>query len=197
MNIQQRRLFFQARKSGGSSLTKPNWGRIIRFAYCEVILATLTALLFFLFGCASLTPDRVAVLAAIAGQAAQVGAADWLVKHPEHRALFAAALAELTALARAGITTNSTNEMAVASALERLSQLPTATLSGPEGAVYMRMADLVVWDGRKMVVLQGAATVPVLKAIRVGLWQAMAPMPPAPVPVPLTETDGIKKERVR
>lgn len=196
MKLKQRRLFFQAKTSGASGLTSTiNRGRIIRLLSCEGLLATLTALLF--FGCASLTQDRVTVLAAIAGQAAQVGAQEWLAKHPEHRALFTAALAELTALAGAGITTTSTNEMAVASALERLSQLPTATLSGPDGAVYMRMADLAVWDGRKIVVLQGAATVPVLKAIRVGLKRAMAPLPPAPEPVPLTGAGGIKGERVR
>lgn len=196
MKLKQRRLFFQAKTSGASGLTSTiNRGRIIRLLSCEGLLATLTALLF--FGCASLTQDRVTVLAAIAGQAAQVGAQEWLAKHPEHRALFTAALAELTALAGAGITTNSTNGMAVASALERLSTLPTATLAGPDGAVYIRREDIVVWDGRKMVEVQGAATVPVIKAIRVGLRRAMVPLPPVPEPVASKDTGGIKGERVR
>lgn len=191
MNTQQRRPFFQAGKIGDNGLTTISRGRIIRFLSCERILATLTALLF--LGCASLTPNRVAVLAAIAQHAAYIGASDWLAKHPEHQGLFTAVIAELTALAGAGITTNPTNETAGAAALERLSKLPTGTLAGPEGAVYIRREDLVVWDGRKMVEIQGAATVPVIKAIRVGLRQAIAPLPPAPEPVPMVGTNRVRR----
>lgn len=193
MNTQQRRLFFQARKSGGlSCINCINLSREGRFASCEVILAIFAALLFFLFGCASLTQDRVAVLSAIAGQAAQVGAQDWLARHPDQKPIFDSIIIGIAALVKGGVT----NQMAY---VELLNALPTATLAGTAGELYITEERLVIWDAelKKAVAVGGAAERPVLRATISGLRRALAPLPPAPVPVPLTGTDGIKGERVR
>lgn len=186
MNTQQRRPFFQARQPGGSSLTTINWGRITRVLSCERILAILTALLF--LGCASLAPNRVAVLAAIAQHAAYIGASDWLAKHPEHKAGFDAVIFALTALAR----NNNTNETAF---VELISSLPTSTLAGPEGELYVTEADLVIWDSalKKAVEVKGPAVQPVMKATLSGLKRAVAPLPPVPEPVPLVGTNRVRR----
>jgi hypothetical protein len=127
-----------------------------------------------LMGCTSLTPERVSLLAAIAGQAAQIGAANWLIKHPDQRPAFDAVILALTALVQGGVT----DQRAY---VEVLNSLPTATLAGPEGAVYVTDA-LVVYDfdSDQPTRIKGAAEVPVRKAVIAGLKRGMAPKPPLP-----------------
>jgi hypothetical protein len=139
-------------------------------------VATLTALLF--FGCASLTPDRVNLLAQIAGQAAQIGAQQWLVKHPEQRQLFNDVIAAITVLVQQGVT----NQHAY---VEQLQRLPVTTLAGPEGAVVIKPEHLVIRDtvAKKDTILTEPATMPVLRSTVVGLRKGTAPLPPVPVVV--------------
>lgn len=145
-------------------------------------------LLVFLLGCTTLTPDRIQVLAMIAGQAAQVGAQEWLVKHPEHRAAFNLVMVAINNFVRSGET-----NMAKYTAL--LESLPTSTLRGEAGEVYIAgepaenelgpkaAAHLVIWDNelKKAVKVTGELERPVQRAIRDGLRRACAPQPP-PLP---------------
>lgn len=175
MKIKQRRLFFQAAKSTDSQNRS---SRIPRTAFrlCGRIVAIFAALLF--FGCASLTPDRVALLAQIAGQAAQIGAQNWLAKHPDQKQLFNDVIAAITALVQAGIT----NQQAY---VEQLHRLPTTTLAGPEGSVVVKTDHLVITDkvADKATVLTEPATMPVVKATLSGLRKGCTPLPPVPVVV--------------
>jgi hypothetical protein len=175
MKIKQRRLFFMRAAKALEALHLHGWIAVI-------LSATL------LFGCTSLTPERVNVLAAIAGQAAAMGAEEWLLKHPQHRAAFDAVIAELVAVHKNG----NTNEQALEDAfVERMSSLPTDTFRGRDGELYLTgerkdggaRGGLVVWDAqlKKSVPVRGEATRPVLKATLVGLKRAMVPKPPAPV----------------
>lgn len=125
--------------------------------------------------CSSLTPERVDILAQIAGQAAQFGTQQWLKDHPDHRDAFALVLAELQRLLKAG----ETNQAQYAT---NLNGLPTATLAGPSGAVYVTEDRLVVWDAelKKAVTVKGAAEQPVIRATVSGLKRAMLPLPPVP-----------------
>lgn len=134
----------------------------------------LCLVLVLLMGCASLTPDRVSVLAAIAGQAAYLGAQDWLRAHPNHRPAFDAVILAISALVKAG----NTNQDAY---VELLSSLPTMTLRGKAGELYISDA-LVVYDNDlgRATRISGAAEQPVERAILLGLKQALAPMPPMP-----------------
>jgi len=134
----------------------------------------LCLLLILLMGCASLTPERINVLAQIAGQAAQLGAQEWLAKHPEHRAAFDAVIVAISALVRNG----NTNILAYT---ELLSSLPTDTLRGVDGELYLSDT-LIVYDKelRKSTRIVGAAEKPVMDAVRVGLRRAVGPVPPMP-----------------
>lgn len=160
-----------------------------------VWIAVLSAAL---LGCSSLslTPERVNVIAGIAGQAAAVGAADWLAKHPGHRDAFQSVINALSAVHKNG---NTNNQALEDSFVEQMSSLPTDSLKGPDGELYVvgepkerkvtnptaerPYGGLVVWDAhlKKAVVVRGAATRPVLKATLIGLKRAMVPQPPAPV----------------
>lgn len=140
-----------------------------------------------LLGCSSLTPERVNVIAGIAGQAAAFGAADWLAKHPEHRQAFMDALAELGAVVK---TDDKGAQSIEDAAVSFLAKLPTGTLRGKDGEVYVTgdtngPASLVVWDPvlKKGVEVEGEAARPVVKQLYMGLRRALSPQPPAPVVV--------------
>lgn len=148
----------------------------------------LSVALVALAGCSSLTPERVNVLAGIAGQATSSGVSDWLAKHPKHRQAFENALIPLQQIQRSG----NTNEQALEDAfVQFLGSLPTDAFSGPDGALYVTGAStnvlrsthggLVVFDKKlnKSVAVHGAATLPVVKATLSGLKRAMLPKPPA------------------
>lgn len=171
--IQQRRPFFQA-VTNENSLQRILKCVVSRFRYCRRIAATFAVLL--LISCTSLTPDRVNLLAAIAGQAAQIGAQEWLAKHPDHRAAFGLVIDELQRLLKAG----ETNQAQYAT---NLNSLPTATLAGPSGELYVTEDRLVVWDAelKKAVAVEGKAEQPVIRATVAGLKRAMLPLPPMPV----------------
>lgn len=142
-----------------------------------------SALLFFT-SCASLTPDRIATLVAIAAQAAQLGAQEWLAAHPEHRAAFQQVIDAINIELKAGNTTR---------AIAMLESLPVTSLSGKDGEIYWTgeprstnteatvAGTLVVWDGYlgKPTRITGSAEGPVVNAVRTGLRRAVAPMPPA------------------
>lgn len=169
--IQQRRPFCQAVES---KLVES--GRRTR-------LAIFAVLLFFLLGCSSLTPERVNLLAQIAGQAAQYGAQQWLAKHPDHRLAFDAIIASIAALVKQG----ETREFKYS---ELLQSLPTDTLVGPEGAVYVTGTSqlstnkeqdrIIVYDKRTKKPYHVGGDIRVQRQIVAGLKRAMLPLPPAP-----------------
>lgn len=206
MNNQQRRFFQTATSancSGSGCVTVPKE----HFRAC-VRVAAIFALLFFT-SCASLTPERISVLAAIAGQAAQLGAQEWLAKHPEHRNAFNLVIDSISAFIRAGETN-------MAKYTELLESLPTSTLRGEAGEIYITgnprdanqvatvlqtnfigaglavvvltnapaasKAHLVIWDKElnKAVRVTGALEQPVQRAVRDGLRRAVGPTPPMP-----------------
>lgn len=151
----------------------------------------LSLLLVLLLGCTSLTPERVNTIAAIAGQAAAVGAGDWLAKHPTHRDAFRLVIGQLSDVLR---TDNKDPQSLENAAVELLSSLPTDALKGKDGELYVTPRStnsiageggLVVWDKalNKSTVVKGQATVPVIKATLSGLKRAMVPKPPPLVPV--------------
>lgn len=169
----------------------------------------LCLLLVFLFGCASLTPERINVLAQIAGQAAQLGAQEWLREHPTHRDAFNLVIAAISAFVRNG-------ETDMAKYTELLESLPSGTLRGEAGELYITgsprdtnqvatvlqtnfisaglsvvvltnapvvsKARLVIWDKElnKAVRVTGALEKPVQRAVRDGLRRAVGPAPPMP-----------------
>lgn len=169
---QQRRPFFQAVNNVNLLQRILEWVES-RFRPCGRIAAILAVLLF--TSCASLTPERVNLLAAIAGQAAMIGAQQWLAKHPEHRLSFEAVIAAIQSLIKAGVT----NQAAYA---ELLNGLPTPTLAGPSGELYVTEDRLVIWDSelRKAVAVEGKAEAPVIRATVAGLKRGLAPLPPMP-----------------
>jgi hypothetical protein len=186
---QQRRSFFLA----AGCLSAMAKATILRAAKAPASLSLATAISAALLftSCASLTPERIDALANIAGLAAQIGAANWLQKHPENRPMFEAAIAAINALIRAGIT----NPDAYA---EQLNKLPTDLLAGPEGDVMVSpvpRAGVLVWDveSKKAVVVKGKSVLPVAKSISRGLRNATSPAPPK-LPTSrrhnLTVTDG-------
>lgn len=143
-------------------------------------LLSLLAATFLFCSCSTLTPDRIAVIAALAGNAAQIGVESWLVRHPEHRASFQAVANAIAAfLAAQGGPPATAKEATVA---ELLSSLPTPTLASREAELYVTGDNLVVWDARanKASTVEGPAVEPVLKAVREGMGRALAPMPPMP-----------------
>lgn len=153
-----------------------------RFHLSRWIAVTLALLL---FGCTTLTPDRIQVLAAIAGQAAQLGAQEWLAAHPTHRDAFNLVIVAINNFVRAG----ETNMVKYAELLE---SLPTASLRGTAGEVYVTgtpkewpdtngIATVVIWDAelKKSIRVEGELEKPVREAIRRGLVRAVTPMPPA------------------
>lgn len=123
-----------------------------------------------LMGCSSLTPERLNVLASIAGQAAFLGAQEWLRAHPDQKPAFDAVIQAITIALRAG----NTNQ-----AVELLASLPTTTLRGDAGELYVSDR-LVVWDNDagKATRITGAGEGAVLVEIRRGLRKAVAPVPP-------------------
>ncbi len=129
-----------------------------------------------LLGCASITPETVNLLAQIAGQAAQIGAQNWLVRHPDQRQLFDDVIAAITVLVRVGIT----NQHAY---VEQLNRLPTTALASDSGAVVVTSTNLVIVDTKrsKATVLKEPATMPVVKATLGGLRKGTGPLPPVPV----------------
>lgn len=138
------------------------------------LTAIFAALLF--FGCASLTQDRVSLLVQIASQAAQIGAQQWLVKHPDQRQLFNDVIAAIAVLVQAG----NTNQLAY---VEQLKRLPTTTLAGPDGAVVIASEHLIIKDAvaNKATIVTEPATMPVVKATLAGLRKGCTPLPPVPV----------------
>lgn len=126
--------------------------------------------------CASLTPERVQVLSAIAQQAAHLGVQEWLRTHPTHRDSFQLVLSTLTALLRAG----ETNQAVYAA---YLNSLPTRTLAGPAGELYVTGDRLVIWDAEleKAVAVEGRAEQPVIRATVAGMTRALGPQPPMPM----------------
>lgn len=166
-------------------------GLLIRYANMlgiKLMKRLLVIPLIVLLGCTSLTPDRVSVLSQIAGQAAALGASEWLAKHPEHRQAFLDAIAALGAV----LKTDRTDSRIEAQSLEDaavsfLAKLPTGTLRGKDGELYVTgdtngPASLVVWDPalKKGVEVKGEATRPVVKEIYMGMRRALAPKPPVP-----------------
>lgn len=178
--IPQRRLFFlRAATSNANRGVGTAWQNCFR--PCGWIAVILTALF---LGCSSLTPERVSVLSQIAGQAAQIGASEWLAKHPEQKPSFDAVIAALIALQKAG----NTNQDAW---VERLSTLPIDAFRGPDGELYVSprskepvpdAARVVVWDKHlnKSTTVRGTATLPVLRSALFGLRRAVGPKPPVP-----------------
>lgn len=170
MNTQQRRPFFikAAYEGRQISLSHPRrWGAVILTA----------ALLFFQPGCASLTPERINLLVAIAGQAAQMGAALWLSEHPTHQDAFNHVITALTPLVKAGDTNKN---------VEILTSLPgnvpgVVTLKGKDGDLYVTDV-LVVYDNEsgKSTRITGEAVKPAMRVILTGLQAAVAPLPPDP-----------------
>lgn len=185
MKIQQcRRLFFKTatsntnRKEVGDCV----WKRCFR--PCGGIAVMLSAALL-VMSCSSLTPERVSVLSQIAGQAAALGAEEWLAKHPEHRQVFSNAVAELGAFLKTDEKNPQTLEDA---AVSFLAKLPTGTLRGKDGELYVTgdtngPASLVVWDPalKKGVEVGGESARPVVKQIYLGMRRALGPKPPVPV----------------
>lgn len=140
--------------------------------------------------CSTLTPDRIAVLAALAGNAAQIGVEEWLRQHPTHRESFAAVARAIAAFLAAQGGSAEERESKV---VELLSSMPTRTLASKEGGLYLtgtpgtnqpQRGELVVWDEtlKKASVIEGAATEPVLKAVRDGMRRALAVKAPMPTP---------------
>lgn len=125
--------------------------------------------------CASLTPERVQVLSAIAQQAAHLGVQEWLRTHPSHRDAFQLVLSTLTGLIKAG----ETNQAVYAA---YLNSLPTRTLAGPAGELYVTGDKLVIWDAEleKAVAVEGRAEQPVIRATVAGMQRALGPQPPMP-----------------
>lgn len=140
-------------------------------------------MLVFVLGCASLTPERLDVLAQIAGLAAQEGAKEWLKKHPDHRLAFDAVIASIAALVKQG----ETREFKYS---ELLQSLPTATLAGTEGAVYVTGTSnistnkeqdrIIVYDERTKKAYHVGGDIRVQRQIVAGLKRAMLPLPPVP-----------------
>lgn len=190
MKLQQcRRLFFKTATSNTNRLKEVGdcvWKRCFR--PCGWIAVTLSAALL-VMSCSSLTPERVSVLSQIAGQAAALGAEEWLAKHPEHRQAFLDAVAALGAVLK---TDTSESPLAPQSiedaAVSFLSKLPTGTLRGKDGELYVTgdtngPASLVVWDPalKKGVEVSGESARPVVKQIYLGMRRALGPKPPVPV----------------
>jgi len=172
--FQQRRLFQTAKSSdvtnnSGASIIPVR----IAFRPCGRIAAILTALLFLTSSCSSLTPERVHLLASIALQAAQIGAQVYLAKHPDKKPWFDAVTQAASDLMRLERTPQ---------VIEMLQNLPTDTLSGKDGEVYITEKRIVIWDSTtsKATVAQGKAESPVLKATVLGLKRASHPLPPLP-----------------
>lgn len=166
MKFQQRRSFFQ---TVGRLWTAATARALLPRASLSLAAAICAALLF--LGCTtSLTPDRVALLAAIAGQAAQVGVEEWLAKHPTQREAWAIAI---SAFANA-VRNRETN------AVGYLNSLPVSSLAGPSGELYVSGDRLVVWDGeaQKAVAATGALEDPVQRATVSGLKRGLAEKPP-------------------
>lgn len=178
--ITQRRRLFQAVISEDSQWRqKPLTNRfVLRFCPVGRIAAILTAALLFLGpGCASLTPNRINAIAAIAGAAVQIGAAVWLDQHPEDKPLFNAVILTLSAIAMAGQPVSQDQETFV----KVLATLPTPVLKCGNGALCI-VADhqLVVVEDipKRATLIVGALEAPVRRATLSGLKAAMAPKPP-------------------
>lgn len=150
--------------------------------------------LLLLIGCTSLTPDRINLLASIAGQAAAIGAQAWLAEHPGHKVAFDAVIGMLTQIYQSGNNNQQSMEDAT---VERLSSLPITSLAGKDGAIYWSgrsvkdtstnavapYGGLLIWDGSKAVAIRGAATEPVLKELVRGLkrgTRTVTKVPPLP-----------------
>lgn len=172
--IQQRRMFFQTVGKLSTAAT----ARVQQPRASLSLAAAICAALLFC-SCTRLTPDRVALLSAIAGQAAQVGVEEWLAKHPTQREAWAIAI---SAFANA-VKTGETNPVSY------LKSLPVSSLAGPEGALYVTgtrssnkvdKAILVVWDNetQKSVAATGPAEEPVQRAVMAGLKRGLAEKPP-------------------
>lgn len=179
MNTQQRRPFFQ-------TATTSIRGRRLR-GWLAVILTAL------LCSCASLTPDRIAVLAALAGNAAQIGVSLWLDKNPDHRGSFEAVARAIAAFLAAQAGPGVAPEAKEATVAELLSSLPTPTLASKEGELYVSGDNLVIWDAKlkKASTVEGAAVEPVLKAVKEGMRRALVPKPPKPYPLPIRARESL------
>lgn len=163
--IQQRRSFFQtAGKLSTAATARVQQPR----ASLSLAAAICAALLF--FGCTSLTPDRVALLSALASHAAQFGVEEWLAKHPTQREAWAIAISAFSDAVRKGDT----------NAVAYLNSLPTATLAGYVSELYVSGDKLVVWDNetQKAVAATGPAEGPVQRATAAGLKRGLAEKPP-------------------
>lgn len=156
----------------------------------------LAALL--LTSCSILTADRLAVLAALAGNAVQSGVEAWLVEHPEHRGSFEAIARAIAALlANRGVASDEVvvREARKAEVIALLTNLPPVAAKGAfvgKGSdVYFSDGRLLVWDGKtgKSTVIDGAAVDPVLRAMREGMRRALIPMPPKLHPHPIRPLD--------
>lgn len=188
MTTQQRRSFFQAVGKLYSAATFRAQQARASLSLAAVIFTALLCL-----SCTSLTPERVNVLSAIAAQAAQLGAQEWLAKHPEHRESFLLVIAAFQNALRTG----DTNPVAF------LKSLPVSSLAGPAGELYVtdgrssndvQKATLVVWDSElnKSVRAEGALEKPVAMATLAGLKRGVAQMPPKFPP----ELDRVRRGHV-
>lgn len=133
-------------------------------------------LVLLLCSCSTMTPDRIALLSALAGSAAQIGLQIYLSNNPTHRP---GAQAVVDALRRIEVPT----EQAVATELQ---SLPTTTLKGPESELYVAdTGKLVIWDKQRKKAFDvppGLAGEAVARAVRDGLRRAMVVRPPMPTP---------------
>lgn len=147
----------------------------------ETMKHGLSLILVLLIGCSSLTPERINTLAAIAGAAAQIGAAIWLEQHPDQAPAFESVLQNITMEMRRGDTNK---------AVQLLRSLPVSTLRSYEGELYMTgdhrgVADektfLVVYDSKtgKPTRISKAQEPVVMEEVRRGLKRAVVQKPPA------------------
>lgn len=135
-----------------------------------------------LFGCSTLTPEKVNNLAVLAGTAASIGAQLYLQAHPEQKPAFDLAIVALNAFLASG----GANPSQFANLL---SSLPTNTLPGPTADLYVSGQPLPDTDHKRLiiykkgegvpVVVQGKDALPVARAITAGLQRAVLAKPPA------------------
>lgn len=134
-------------------------------------------LVLLLCSCSTMTPDRIALLSALAGSAAQLGLQLYLQNNPTHRP---GVQAVVDALKLIQVPT----EQSVATELQ---SLPTTTLRGSESELYVANDNtLRIYDaksGKTFDVPPGLAGEAVARAIRAGMRRAVEPVPPLPARV--------------
>jgi hypothetical protein len=127
--------------------------------------------------CASLTPERMALILDLVGSAAQVGLRIWLESHPDQRGLAESVVAELAGLGARGTPPTEAEVSTV------LAKLPPDALRGTAAEVYLSGKHIVAWDNRRMEShsVDAKAAPAVARSVRSGMMAGMTPLPPQPV----------------